>query len=74
MVLTGCPGPVPPHLSAIESQIFAPNCTFSSCHSTFGSAAHLSLVQGKSFANLVNLGCGVKISRHPVRHYLTMVP
>ena len=53
---------MPPHLSAIESQIFAPNCTFSSCHSTFGSAAHLSLVQGKSFASPVNHPCDADVA------------
>ncbi len=26
------PEPIPPHLSSIESEIFARNCTFSSCH------------------------------------------
>ena len=55
--LAGCPGPVPPQLSAIEDRIFAPNCTFSSCHSTIAAAAHLSLAQGQSFANLVNQPC-----------------
>jgi hypothetical protein len=26
------PAPIPPHLSSIETEIFAHNCTFSSCH------------------------------------------
>lgn len=26
------PAPIPPHLSSIETAIFAHNCTFSSCH------------------------------------------
>jgi hypothetical protein len=54
VVLAGCAGPVPPHLSAIEDRIFAPNCTFSSCHSAFGQAAHLVLVRGRSRASLVD--------------------
>ena len=57
VLLSGCSGSVPPRLSAIEERIFAPNCTFSSCHSTFGAAAHLSLVPGKSFASLVSQPC-----------------
>lgn len=49
-----CGGPpVPPRLSAIEQQIFAPNCTFSSCHSSDGHAGNLVLTPGRSRLSLV---------------------
>ena len=43
-------------LSALQAQVFTPNCTFSSCHSSGGVAGSLVLEPGKSFANLVNHG------------------
>ena len=57
LLLCGCPqpAPVPPHLSAIQQRIFAPNCTFSSCHSTFGHAGNLNLEAGKAFKALVGV-------------------
>ena len=45
----GCGGdeagePIPPHLSTIESEIFARNCTFSSCHGGTSPSEGMSLV------------------------------
>ena len=56
-VFAGCPAPVPPELSAIEQRIFAPSCTFSSCHSVQGHAGQLVLVPGRSFGDLVGKPC-----------------
>ena len=50
----GCPEPVAPRLSAIEERVFAPSCTFSSCHSASGHAGDLVLERGQSFANLLH--------------------
>jgi hypothetical protein len=36
--------PIPPHLSTIESEIFARNCTFSSCHGATSPNEGMSLV------------------------------
>ena len=36
--------PIPPHLSTIESEIFARNCTFSSCHGAGSPQMGMSLV------------------------------
>jgi hypothetical protein len=38
------PEPIPPHLSAIETEIFARNCTFSSCHGATSPEKGMSLV------------------------------
>ena len=45
----GCGGgdasePIPPHLSAIETEIFAHNCTLSSCHGAVSPQEGMSLV------------------------------
>ena len=44
----GCDGeasaPIPPHLSAIETEVFAHNCTFSSCHGGGSPEQGMSLV------------------------------
>ena len=55
--------PVPPHLSAIQSRIFAPNCTFSSCHADPGAGGNLTLTAGKSFAQLVSHQCDLAEAR-----------
>lgn len=36
--------PIPPHLTSIESEIFAHNCTFSSCHGAAAPQQGMSLV------------------------------
>jgi hypothetical protein len=51
--VAGCPDPVAPRLSAIEARVFAPSCTFSSCHSADGHAGDLVLEAGKARAQLV---------------------
>ena len=38
------PEPIPPRLSAIETEIFARNCTFSSCHGAASPQEGMSLV------------------------------
>jgi hypothetical protein len=38
------PAPIPPHLASIESEIFAHNCTFSSCHGAAAPQQGMSLV------------------------------
>lgn len=38
------PEPIPPRLSAIETEIFARNCTFSSCHGASAPQMGMSLV------------------------------
>src|SRR4051794_33478365 len=38
------PQPIPPRLSAIETEIFARNCTFSSCHGAASPQEGMSLV------------------------------
>ena len=53
VLLAACAPPVATNLSTIEQRVFAPNCTFSSCHSTQGRAGQLVLEPGKSFGNLV---------------------
>src|SRR5262249_42419001 len=53
-LFVGCPGPIPPRLSALQERIFTPSCTFSTCHSAQGHEGDLVLVAGRSFAQLVN--------------------
>jgi hypothetical protein len=48
-LVAGCGGgdasePIPPHLSAIETAIFAHNCTLSSCHGAVSPQEGMSLV------------------------------
>jgi hypothetical protein len=38
------PAPIPPHLSSIETEIFAHNCAFSSCHGAGAPEQGMSLV------------------------------
>jgi cytochrome c len=46
--------PIPPHLSTIESEIFARNCTFSSCHGATSPNEGMSLV-APTYATLVGV-------------------
>jgi len=46
--------PIPPHLSTIESEIFARNCTFSSCHGAGSPQEGMSLV-APTHATLVSV-------------------
>ena len=60
LLLAACGGsepPVPPQLSAIQQRIFAPNCTFSSCHGEGGAGGNLNLTAGQAFAQLVSHAC-----------------
>ena len=57
LLACACAEPVAPRLSAIEQRIFAPSCTFSSCHSVMGHAGGLVLEPGKSFTSLVRQAC-----------------
>jgi len=54
---SACGGPPPPpplpKLSALQAQVFSPNCTFSSCHSSATAEGHLVLESGRSFQMLV---------------------
>ena len=51
--LAGCPGPIPPRLSALQERLFTPSCTFSSCHSASGHAGELVLERPGSHQQLV---------------------
>lgn len=42
-------------LSSLQENIFTPTCALSGCHSSGSSAAGLSLAEGESFDNLVNV-------------------
>jgi hypothetical protein len=48
------PEPIPPQLSAIEAQIFTPNCTFSSCHGGGSPQEGMSLVS-PAYASIVGV-------------------
>lgn len=72
LVLCACAGPVPPRLPEIEQAIFAPNCTFSSCHSVAGHAGNLVLTPGRAFASLVQHACEQKSAA--ADGYLRVVP
>jgi hypothetical protein len=54
LVACGSPPPVPPRLSDIEQRIFAPNCTFSSCHADSGAGGNLALTAGRAYQQLVS--------------------
>ncbi len=57
------PAPIEPKLSVIQQRILTPGCALSSCHGS-AAAGRLSLVEGRSHAQLVNVpsvkpaGCG----------------
>jgi hypothetical protein len=44
-----------PTLSSIQENIFTPTCARSGCHSSASASAGLSLADGESFDNLVNI-------------------
>jgi hypothetical protein len=57
------PPPLAPTLANVQSQVFTPSCIFSACHSGTAPMGGLSLEDGKSYDQLVNVNSSAAMGR-----------